>query len=43
MKLVSRIDAATEVEIDLPGGFAVSPAVLKTPREIPGIVDVREI
>ncbi|MCH8836070.1 MAG: DNA polymerase III subunit alpha, partial [Proteobacteria bacterium] len=43
VKLVSRIDAATEVEIDLPGGFVVSPAVLRTLREIPGIVDVREI
>ncbi|MCH7694031.1 MAG: DNA polymerase III subunit alpha, partial [Proteobacteria bacterium] len=43
VKLVSRIDAATEVEIDLPGGFAVSPAVLRTLRDIPGIVDVREI
>ncbi len=43
VKLVSRIDAATEVEIDLPGGFAVSPAVLRTLRDIPGIVDVREM
>ncbi len=43
VKLVSRIDAGTEVEIDLPGGYAVSPAVLRSLRDIPGILDVREI
>ncbi len=43
VKLVSRLDGEREVEIALPGGYAVSPSVLLAIRTIPGIVDVQEI
>ena len=40
--VVSRLDALTEVEIDLPGRYAVSPAVLQAVQSIPGVVAVEE-
>ena len=41
--VVSRLDDMTEVEIGLPGRYAVSPAVLQAVQCIPGIVAVEEI
>ena len=43
VKLVSQLNAASEAEIDLPGRFAVSPALLQELKAIPGIVAVEEI
>jgi DNA polymerase-3 subunit alpha len=40
--VVSRLDAVTEVDIGLPGRYAVSPAVLQEVQEIPGVVAVEE-
>jgi DNA polymerase-3 subunit alpha len=40
--VVSRLDALTEVEIGLPGRYAVSPAVLQAVQCIPGVVAVEE-
>jgi len=41
--LVSRLDPITEVEIALPGRYALSAGLLRTVRAIPGILDVQEI
>ena len=43
VKVVSRVDSVTEVEIDLPGRYAISPEVMQAVKAIPGIVDVREL
>ena len=40
--LVTCVDADTEVEIGLPGRYALSPELLQAVRTIPGILDVRE-
>ncbi|MDH5748756.1 MAG: DNA polymerase III subunit alpha [Rhodospirillales bacterium] len=40
--LVSRLDRETEVEIALPGGYAISEDVLRTLKSTPGILDVQE-
>ncbi len=43
VKVVSRVDPVTEVEIDLPGRYVLSPEVMQAVKAIPGIVDVREL
>jgi DNA polymerase-3 subunit alpha len=43
VKVVSRVDSVTEVEIDLPGRYAISPEIMQAVKAIPGIVDVREL
>ncbi|MSO92158.1 MAG: DNA polymerase III subunit alpha [Rhodospirillales bacterium] len=43
VRIVSRLADQTEVEIGLPGGYAISPAVMKAVKGIPGILDVQEI
>ena len=40
--VVSRLDALTEVEIGLPGRYAVSPAIVQAVQCIPGVVAVEE-
>ena len=41
--VVSRLDPATEVDLDLPGRYALSPAVLLAVQGIPGVVAVEEV
>ena len=41
--VVSRLDAATEVEIELPGRYAISPAVRQAVKSLPGILEVQEL
>ncbi len=41
--VVSWLDGATEVTIELPGRYRISPAMLKAVRDIPGIRDVQEM
>ena len=41
--LVSRIDSTTEVEIELPGRYPLSPTVLQSIRHVPGIAEVQEL
>ncbi len=43
VKLVSWIEGGTEVEIGIPGRYAISPAVALQLRGIPGVRDVREV
>jgi DNA polymerase-3 subunit alpha len=43
VKLVSWLEGGTEVEIALPGHYAISPAVALQLRGIPGVRDVREV
>ncbi len=43
VKVVSRVDSVTEVEIDLPGRYAISPEIMQAVKAIPGIADVREL
>ncbi len=43
VRVISRLGEGSEVEIELPGGYAVSPQVLRAVRAIPGIVEAREI
>jgi DNA polymerase III subunit alpha len=43
INLVLELDGAREVEMTLPGGWAVSPAGRAAMKAIPGIVDVQEI
>ena len=43
VRVISRLGEGNEVEIELPGGYAVSPHVLRAVRAIPGIVEAREI
>ena len=41
--VVSRLDAATEVEIRLPEHYAISPAVRQAVKSLPGILEVQEL
>lgn len=41
--LVSRLDTAKEVDIQLPGRFAISPEVVETLRALPGVEGVEEV
>ena len=41
--VVSRLGAATEVEIELPGRYAISPAVRQAVKSLPGILEVQEL
>ncbi|HXP29628.1 MAG TPA: OB-fold nucleic acid binding domain-containing protein, partial [Stellaceae bacterium] len=41
--LVIPVAAAREVEIALPGGFKISPAVRQAARALPGVLDVQEV
>ena len=41
--VVSRLDLATEVEIGLPGRYAISPEMLQAVKGIPGILEVQDI
>jgi DNA polymerase III subunit alpha len=43
VKLVSWLEGGTEVEIALPGHYAISPAVALQLRGLPGVRDVREV
>ncbi|MEX1108660.1 MAG: DNA polymerase III subunit alpha, partial [Dongiaceae bacterium] len=43
INLVLELDGAREVEMALPGGWAVSPAGRAAIKAIPGVVDVQEI
>jgi DNA polymerase-3 subunit alpha len=43
VRVISRLEGLGEVEFELPGGYAVSAAVVSAVRAIPGIVEVREI
>ncbi len=43
IRLVSRIDAAKEVEFRLRERFAVSPSLVQTLQTLPGVIDVREV
>ena len=43
VRLVSRLDTTTDVEIDLPGRYAISAPVLRAVKSLPGILDVREL
>ena len=43
VKVISRLDAVTEVEIDLPGRYAISPEIMQAVKAIPGIAEVREL
>jgi DNA polymerase-3 subunit alpha len=43
VKLVSWLEGGTEVEIGIPGGYAIGPAVALQLRSIPGVRDVREV
>ena len=43
VKLVSWIEGGTEVEIGIPGRYAINPAVALQLRGIPGVRDVREV
>jgi DNA polymerase-3 subunit alpha len=43
VKLVSWLEGGTEVEIGIPGRYAISPAVALQLRGIPGVRDVREV
>ena len=41
--VVSRLDARTEVVIDLPGRYRLSAAVVRAVKNVPGIVEVQEV
>ena len=43
VNLVLDIDRASEVEISLPGGWAISAATRAAIKAIPGIVDVQDV
>jgi DNA polymerase-3 subunit alpha len=43
INLVLELEGAREVEMALPGGWAVSPAGRAAIKAIPGVVDVQEI
>ena len=43
VRVISRLEGVGEVEFELPGGYAVSPAVVTAVRAIPGVVEAREI
>ena len=41
--VVSRLGATTEVEIELPDRYAISPAVRQAVKSLPGILKVQEL
>jgi hypothetical protein len=41
--LVSRIDSTTEIEIELPGRYPLTPASLQAIRAFPGVGEVQEL
>ena len=43
VKLVCWIEAAQEVELDIPGAYAIGPDVLARLRQVPGIYDIRHL
>jgi len=43
VRVISKLGEGSEVEIELAGGYAVSPQVLRAVRAIPGIIEAREI
>lgn len=43
VEVIAKPDAGTEIEIDLPETFKLSPAVFLAVRAIPGVLDVQEI
>ncbi|MCH7864871.1 MAG: hypothetical protein IIC56_06635 [Proteobacteria bacterium] len=43
VRVISRLEGGSEVELELPGGYAVSAELVDAVRAIPGIVEVREI
>ncbi len=43
VRVISRLGEGSEVEVELPGSYAVSPQVMTAVRAIPGIVEAREI
>jgi len=43
VEVVARPDPATEVALELPGTYAISPGLLTEARSLPGVVDVAEI
>jgi DNA polymerase-3 subunit alpha len=43
VKLVCWIENVQEVELDIPGGYAVGPDVLARLRQVPGVYDVQQL
>jgi DNA polymerase-3 subunit alpha len=43
IKLVCWIENVQEVELDIPGGYAVGPDVLARLRQVPGVYDVQQL
>ena len=43
VRVISRLEEGSEVELELPGGYAVSAELVDAVRAIPGIIEVREI
>jgi len=43
VRVISRLEGGSEVELELPGGYAVSAELVDAVRAIPGIIEVREI
>ncbi len=41
--VISRLDPATEVEIHLPGGYTITPAMAQAVKAIPGVIEVVDI
>jgi DNA polymerase III subunit alpha len=41
--IMARIDATTEAEVHLNGGYRITPGLLQAVKAVPGIVDVQEI
>jgi DNA polymerase-3 subunit alpha len=43
VRVISRLAGLGEVEVELQGSYAVSPAVINAVRAIPGVIEAREI
>jgi DNA polymerase-3 subunit alpha len=43
VKLVCWIENVQEVELDIPGGYAIGPDVLARLRQVPGVYDVQQL
>jgi DNA polymerase-3 subunit alpha len=43
VKLVCWIENAEEVELDIPGGYAIGPDILARLRQVPGVYDVQQL
>lgn len=41
--IMARIDATTEAEVHLNGGYRITPGLLQAVKAVPGIVDVQEV